>query len=270
MPFQYKDFHKKSKDLFKKQYDFKNELKVTSKSNGVKIESGASAGFAGGSKANWTHSTLGEIEIEAKSCGLVKGKVCKKGVADGVDITLNGTACGQLGLETTYATDALAATAKATYNSSKGTSALMVCATVGMGDITCGGQVDLDGTGALSNYSAAVQYTTKDLVADIMAEKFETLYAHTYHRVSASTQIGTFAIVKGGGDYCLGLGTEHSIGAGLGVKAKADSTGGVAIALTHTLADPKMKVGVSAQYNALGDQTFKAEKFGISVNFGDF
>jgi len=270
MPFQFKDFHKSSRDLFKKEYDFKNELKVISKSNGVKIESGASADFVSHNKANWTNGTLGDIEIEANSSGVVKGKICQKSIVDGVNLTVNGSAAGALGLEATYAKDTLAATAKATHNSGKGSTSLMACATIGMGDITAGGQVDLDGSGALTNYSAAVQYTTKDLAADIMTEKFEVLYAHTHYRVSSSMQIGSFAIVKGGSKNCLGLGTDYSIGAGLNVKAKADSKGAVAIALTHTLAEPKMKVGVSAQYNALAGDRFTAEKSGISVSFGDF
>jgi hypothetical protein len=270
MPAQYKDLGKKAKDLFKKQYDFKNEIKVTSKSSGVKIESGASAGFVGHSKANWDDEFLGAIEVEAHSSGVAKGKFTKKGVADGVDVTVNGDAKGEIGVEATYSMDMLAATAKATHNLEKGSTALMASATVGMGDITAGGQVDLDAAGSLKDYQVGLQYSTKDLIAALSSSKFENVDIHVYHNMCSSTTVGANASIQGADKYTLGLGCDHSIGKGLGVKAKADSNGGVAIALTHTLAEPKMKVGMSAQYNALGDKPFQASKFGISLNLGEF
>lgn len=49
----FKDFGKKVNDLFKKQYDYKNEVKVISKAgNGVQVESGGyqSGGLVGYSK----------------------------------------------------------------------------------------------------------------------------------------------------------------------------------------------------------------------------
>ena len=268
----YSDLGKKAKDLFKKQYDFKNEVKVTSKTNGVKIESGGNSALAGYTKANWKDDFLGDIEIEAHSTGVARGKFALKNVADGVNLTVDGAACGGIGAEATYSSSSFAATAKASHNVQKSITGLTASATVGYDAFVLGGNVALDGAGAAKDYAVGAQYSSGDILASFTTgKKFANVDVNVFQKYSCCTALGaSIALSDNFGAYTFGFGADHSLGQGLGVKAKADSNGGVAVAVTHTLAEPKMKVGISASYNALGTDAFKAQKFGLSLNFGDF
>jgi voltage-dependent anion channel protein 2 len=271
---QVKDLGKKAKDLFKKQYDFKNEIKTTNTTSGVKIESGGCSnnGLTGYTKANWTDDYLGDIEIEAGSCGKARGQFKLKNAAPGMNLTVGGNCSGGVSLETNYAQDNLAATVIASHNLNKGSPSMNASAVVGMEGFSLGGQVSLDCSGSPKDYSLGAQYATKDLVAALTtAKKGEEINVNVFNQWSSSTCVAASVNVKpSSGASTFGLGTHWNLNRATSIRAKVNSNGIVATALTHTLASPKMKVGVSSEYNALSDDAFKAQKFGMSFNFGDF
>jgi voltage-dependent anion channel protein 2 len=271
---QFKDLGKKAKDLFKKQYDYKNEIKTTNTTSGVKIETGGCSnnGLSGYTKANWTDDYLGDIEIEAGSCGKARGQFKLKDCAPGVNLTVSGACSGSVSLETNYAQDMIAATICAQHNLSKGCTGINASAVVGMEGFSLGGSVALDASGSPEDYSVGAQYATKDLVAALTtAKKGEEVNVNVFNQWSSSTSLAASVNVKpSSGDSTFGLGSHWNLNRATSIRAKVDSNGVVGTAITHTLASPNMKVGVSSQYNALSNDAFKAQKFGMSFSFGDF
>lgn len=269
-PPQFKDLGKKAKDLFKKQYDYKNEIKVTSKTSGVKIESGMGSKFAGYSKANWTDEFLGDIEVEAHSEGVAKGQFKLCNVADGVNVTVAGAAAGDLSVEATYVQDMVAAMAKGSHNIDKGATALTASAVVGLDSISVGGQVNLDASGAPTDYNFGASYATSDLVAAVTtAKKAQDISLNVLNKWSSTTTLGASATHSlASGNQSFALGTDMALDKSTQVKLKVDSQGKVGTAVVHKLASPQMTVGVSSEFD-VGGESLKATKFGISLSFGN-
>lgn len=268
---QFKDLGKKASDLFKKQYDYKNEIKVTTKASGVKLESSGNASFAGYTKANWTDDYLGDVEVEAHSGGCAKGKFALKNVTDGVNVTVNGDAAGEIGVEATYVQDSISALASCKHNLNKSCTKISASAVLGFEGVSVGGGVNVDATGNVSDYNCGAEYSTKDLTASLVtSNKGDDITISFYQKVCGGSTLGAAMLVKADATRLYTFGTETSLDKSTGIKAKADSTGTVGVAVSHTLSDPKMKVGVSAQFNAASDDAFKAQKFGVCLNFGEF
>jgi hypothetical protein len=271
---QFKDLGKKTSDLFKKSYDFKNEIKVTSNASGVRLESGGekAKSFSGYTKANWKDDFLGDVEVEAHSTGVAKAKTKFSKVTDGVDVTVSGTACGQVGLEATYVKDFLSAVASANHNVSKGSTAVSASGVIGFDGVFVGGAVDVDGSGSVKNYNCGAEYATKDLTASLVtSNKGEDITVSFFQKLSATTSLGAAMLVKAESSSRLyTFGAERSLDKSTTLKAKADSAGKVGLAISHVLADPKLKLGLSSEFDATSSDAFKAQKFGVSLNFGDF
>jgi hypothetical protein len=273
-PPSFKDLGKKAGDLFKKSYDYKNEIKVVSKADGVKLENGGVSGKAlvGYTKANWTDQYLGDIEVEAHSCGLAKGQFKLKKVADLADITVAGGACGGLSVEASFAQDNITAQAKVAHNLNKGFKGLTSSAVFGFDGVSVGGSVALDASGAPTDYNLGAQYSQKDLTAALVtSSKGDNITVSFFQTYSAATTLGASMLVKPeDGSRLFTFGTEHKLDSNTTVKGKATSTGVVGTSVTHVLANPSMKVVVSAEFDATGSDITKAQKFGIGLNFGDF
>lgn len=273
-PPSFKDLGKKAGDLFKKSYDYKNEIKVVSKADGVKLENGGVSGAAlvGYTKANWTDQYLGDIEVEAHSCGLAKGQFKLKKVADLADITVAGGACGGLSVEANLAQDNFTAQAKITHNLNKGCAGLASSAVFGFDGVSVGGSISLYADGTPKDYNIGAQYSQKDLTAALVtSSKGENVTVSFYQTYSSATTLGASMLVKPeDGSRLFTFGTEHKLDANTTVKGKATSAGIVGTSVTHVLANPSMKVVVSAEFDAAGADITKAQKFGIGLNFGDF
>jgi len=270
----FKDLGKKAKDLFKKSYDYKNEIKVTSKAKGVKLENGGyhNKGLIGYTKANWKDDFLGDIEVEINSGGLAKGQVKMCKIVDGVDLTLNGAACGATSLEAVYKQSNINATSKLCHNFSKSCTGLAASATVSVDSISVGGDISLDASGKPKDYNVGAEYAQKDLVAALVtANKGSALTLSVYHKWCSDVNVAATMLVKpDDGTRLYSLGTEYALDKSTGIKAKFDSKGIVGTAITHTLASPALKLCASSEFNALGDDITKAQKFGLSLHLGEF
>lgn len=266
---------KKAKDLFKKQYDYKNEVKVTSKASGVKLESGGyqAKGLNGYTKANWTDAYLGAIEIEAHSGGTAKGQFKLSGVTDGVNVTVAGAGSGNVSVETTYEQDLISCNVKAT-RSAKGSTGILASAVLGLEGVSVGGQVnlDLEQLGSPKDYNLGAEYSQKDLTASLVtSNKGEDITASYFQTVSKSLKLGSSMLVKPeAGTRLFTFGTEYALDPATTIKAKADSNGIIGTSVTHTLANPALKLQVSAQFDGLSSDVLSAQKFGVSVSLGDF
>jgi hypothetical protein len=276
VPPQFKNLSKSTKDLFKKGYDYKNEVKVTSNAGGVKLESGGyqCKGLVGYTKANFNMDYFGDVEIEVHSSGLAKKQFKLNNVTDGVNVTVAATGCGKLTVDSTYEKDMIAATFAAAHNLSKGSTDLSASAVFGMDGVSVGGSVNMSASnmGSPTDYNMGAEYKQSDLTASIVtSNKGEDLTASYFQKVCGKMQLGASMLVQPeAGTRLFTFGTNYVLDNATTIKAKADSCGIVATSVTHTLANPNMKLCVSSQFDALSSDCFSAQKFGVSVNLGEF
>lgn len=239
----------------------------------MKLESGGVGGkkLVGYTKANWKDEFLGDIEMEAHSSGVAKGQFKLANVVDGVNVTASGNV-NDVSLEANYSQDMLAATAKGTYNFGKSALAVSASGVVKVDTVSLGGQIDLDASGSPKDYNVGAQYAGKDLTVALYTSKtIDDITVSFFQKYSSKLGLGASMLVQpASGSRTFTFGTDYALDKSTGVKAKGDSNGVVAAAVSHTLADPSMKVGMSAQFDATGDDIFKAQKFGVSLSFGDF
>jgi len=271
MPVQFKDFGKKAKDLFKKQYDYKNEIKVCSTAAGVKVETGGyrSKSLVGYTKINYTDATLGDVEFEAHSCGNTKGSLKFKGVTQGVDVTLAGSA-KDVSLDTVYSQDSVTATAKVVHGLSNSSTAVSISGVLGVDGVSVGASVDLDAANpaAPSDYNVGAEYTQKDLTASLVtSSQGNDITASYFQKIGGDLNLGSSMLVKPSGTRLFTFGGEYALDKCTALKAKADSKGIVGTSITHTLAKPALKFCISAQFDALSSDILAAQKLGVSLTF---
>lgn len=270
---QFKDLGKKAKDLFKKQYDYKNEVKVVSNASGVKVETGGyqAKGLAGYTKVNFSDKILGAVMLEAHSTGVTKAELKYKGVADGIDLTLAGNASGKLSVDATYNKDSVSASANVAHCLSKGSTKVAVSAVVASDGVSVGGSVNLDAANPTSptDYNMGAQYSQKDLVAALVtSNQGNDITASYYQTISSDLTLGGSMLVKpDAGSRLFTFGGAYTLDSATSVKAKADSNGIVGTAITHNLAKPSLAFTVSAQFDALSSDVLAAQKLGVSVTF---
>lgn len=273
-PPQFNNLGKKTKDLFKKTFEYKHEVKVVSSSGGVKIESGFyhCKGLGQYTKANWTDRYLGDVEVEAHSSGSAKGQFKLKNVGGyGANTTVNGTACGGLSAETTYETDLLASTLKVSHNLSKAATSFDLSAVMGAEGVSVGGSLSVKG-GSASDYNLGAEYAQKDLVASLVtSNKGENITASYYHNISKTCQIGSTMLVKPeAGTRLFGFACNYALDGKTTVRGKIDSNGIAGTSIIHHVANPNLKLQISAQADALSATPLAAQKLGVSVSLGDF
>jgi hypothetical protein len=268
---------KKAKDLFKKQYDYKNEVKVISKAeNTVVVESGGyhqqPKGLSGYTKVSWTDKAIGQFEVEAHSSGEYKGKLVTN-KHEGVGFTVEG-APAALSVEAAYVKDAFAATAKLSHNLDKGDTNVNLGAVIGFEGISVGGNCDFNAANpsSLTDYNIGAECSQKDLVGTIVtSNKLNDITASYFQTISPRLVLGSSLCVKpDSGSRLFVTGGEYTLDKFTTFKFKGDSVGVVGTAVTHTLTNPAAKLVASAQFDTQSSNPFSPQKFGLSVSFGDF
>jgi len=274
VPPQFSNLGKRAKDLFKKQYDYKNEVKVISKAdNGVVVESGGyyqAKGLAGYSKVNWTDKNVGAFEVEAHSSGEYKGKLVTNKY-EGVGVTLEG-APASLSVEAAYSKEAFAASAKVTHNIDKGDTNVNLGAVIGFDGISVGGNCDLNAANPSSptDYNIGAECAQRDLVGTIVtSNKLIDITASYFQTISSRLVLGSSLTVKPDSRIFV-TGGEYNLDKFTTLKFKGDSVGVVGTAISHTLVNPAAKVSASAQFDTQSSNPFSPQKFGVSLSFGDF
>jgi len=268
---------KRAKDLFKKQYDYKNEVKVISRAeNTVVVESGGyhqqPKGLAGYTKVNWTDKSIGQFEVEAHSTGEYKGKLVTNKF-EGVGFTIDG-APAALSVEAAYVKDAFAASAKLGHNLDKGDTTVNLGAVIGFEGISVGGSCDFNAANpsALTDYNIGAEASQRDLVGTIVtSNKLNDITASYFQTISPRLVLGSSLTVKpDSGSRLFVTGGEYNLDKFTTLKFKGDSVGVVGTAVTHTLSNPGAKLVASAQFDTQSSNPFSPQKFGLSVTFGNF
>lgn len=266
---QFKDLGKKAKDLFSKQYDYKNEIKVTNKSSGVKIENTFTSGPVAAIKANWSHGTVGDIEITGDSAGKSKAQTKLSDLAGtGVNLTLVGESSGKLSAESVYCFDGLSTLSKFTHSGKK--NELNISAVYGLEGVSVGGMVNIDCANPAkpTDFNVGTEWSDKNLTASIVTSKFgEDLSISYYQKLSCCMALGSKMEIKSDDSIMHTFGTEYALDSDTSLKAMTNNKGTWSGSVTRTLPNPKAKVCVSAAFDSIGG---KYNKCGVSINLGDF
>jgi len=282
----FSSFGKASKDLFKKKYDFDNQFKTVNKArNGVTLETGAnlSENYKGFIKGKYVSADFGEVESEVYTDPKTESKATLrlKRLAKGLNVTLGASTLekdkafkGPVGsADVQYAQEFFAA--QAILKTDLDTTKLDTSAAVGFDGVSLGGQVVLNASkGAeIVDINVGAEYTQADFTAAVYTEKnSDVINASYYQRLNTATQVGASFKFELAGKQArsLTVGTEHALDLDTTLKAKIElPSGTTGVAIEHRLLNPRVLVGVAAQFNA-HQQPFTAEKFGINLTFGDF
>lgn len=269
---QFNKLGKKAKDLFKKTYDYKNEIKVNSNAGGVKVETGGYQGKAltGYSKVNFTDATLGDVELEAHSSGCTKGSLTFKSITDGVDLTLSGSP-NDGSVEALYSKGSLSAQAKVCHGFAKSSTGISASAVYNVDNVALGGTISLDAADPTNpkDFNVGAEYSQKDLTASIVtSNQGNDLTASYFQKITGDLSLGSSMLVKpDAGTRLFTFGGVYSLDKVTTIKAKADSNGIVGTSITHTLTKPAMTFAVSAQFDAMSSDVLAAQKLGVSLAF---
>jgi len=267
-PPKFADIGKKAKDLFKKQYDYKNEFKVISKS-GAKVETTATqvkGGIQGNVKGNFKDDLFGDVEIEAGSSTL-KGQFKKGKVIDGLDITTSGSQ-DSVAVDTLYSKNMVTGTLKGTYKFS-GATAVAASLSVGCDGVTLGGSADIK-DGAVKDYNVGAQYATKGIIAALVtAKQGSDLTGSYFQGLGKDATVGASVTSKADNSRTFTVGGEYKLDKATTLKIKASEKGIVDAAVTHTLSNPALKFNFAAQFDAKAE-VLSAQKYGVSFTVGDF
>lgn len=271
VPVQFEKLGKKVQDLFKKNYEFDNQIatKNSTSVNGAKltIEAGSKNQTTGSAKITYDSKDLGKFELDFPTAGLPSAKVTNTGVMDGLELVLAGNGKPAGSLQANYAQDFVACSAK--FCSSNNINASV---TIGHDDVTCGGAVSMNASGDVKSWDVAAEWAKKDFTLTVhTAKKGEDINLSFFQKISGQTSVGAkFFHNPESDDKKLTFGMDHQYDNATNIKAKADTAGIVSTAIQHRLSNPSFLLNVSAEFNALSKDRLAAQKLGVSAKFGDY
>jgi len=123
----------------------------------------------------------------------------------------------------------------------------------------------------LTDYNIGAEYSNDAGTATIKSlKKFAAFTTSYFHRVTPDIDAGVSIDTVGMSPHMFTAGAEYRLDRETGVKAKIDSLYTVSTAVEHRLTNPRLKFGISTAFDATGPDRFIANKFGLSLSFGDY
>jgi len=294
----YSNLGKSYKDLYKKQFDFDNAVKVINKTDfGLTLTTAGTLkkdSIVGNQKVNYKDKRFGEADVEIDTAS---GKVWAKSTFDnlvkftkiifsgGLDPTSQDALVkdGWSGKgEVEYRKGALSATGGVLVGDDNGHNgaAAEAAGVIGFDGISVGGQAKYKVGDQGFEGNVASQYEHKDFTATMISEfQGDVLRFSWFHKVSAAYQLGV-EILSDEFDHVskpddarrkvLTLASQYQLDADTIVKARGNNFGELGAAIQHRLANPLVQIGAAAQFKAKGTSKIAADKFGLALTFGDF
>jgi len=286
IPPYYSNLGKKVKDLIKKKFDTKNELKTINKSaNGVQLESsfGGDTSLSGVAKGKYDSSCKKfSLEGEFKTVGEVNGKISSKTLSPGLEVALSGKSLKtEAKLDCKYAKPFYAIAGDVTHFIDKGQTLLNGSSMIGFDGLSVGisGQVEPSSEDVLTDYNCGAEYTQSDLTVSLFTEKKGSVITASYwQKISGDCNLGVslkmdpdVANEMKEGQHVLTVAAQYQLDSATGVAIKGDTSGEVCGSIEHVLKNPSLKLGIGASFDSKKTTNlFAADKFGISCTFGDF
>lgn len=220
--------------------------------------------FASGSFEAQVHSAGGPNDT---NCKLTLGKLIPS-----TSLSVSATSTPDLTVEANYQQGNITSLLTMNHNDAKG-AGLTVSGTFAISPVVLGAQVGVDvSSGGLKDYGLAAQANLGDIQATIRSEKrnsnlsvsiFQPLGGGLSWGASLGLQPADFS------SRTLTLGTHYNLDKSTFVKARANTSGVVGIAVSHKLANPSLKFGVSAEFDTASD-TSAAKKVPWSVELASY
>jgi hypothetical protein len=285
-------FGKKLKDLLKKKFDFENKIvtKHKTKTAGLTVEAGGVLGcqnIDGFFKGKYKDKKYGEVEAELSTKGKVALTSKLDQLAKGLEVNYNGGSDpaskkkglnNKIGLE--YAQEFFAVSGSVDVNQADiATNAVVdVAGVVGMEGFSVGLQaaVDANAPQKLSDYNMGVEYTRDNLTATVITEESgKLIHGYGWLQVYPAYQVGVGVdlnpnVNEPSKRWALSLGTEYQLDVDTTVKASAKTDGVIKTAIQHNLQNPSLQLGLAAQFTRKSSDCLTADKFGLTLTFGDY
>lgn len=296
----FSSFGKKSKDLFKKKYDFENQATLINRAAGgmvfeSKIVAANEQPLRGVFKSSVPVSTLGkfngvfesefhtvpdrESKTSYKLTNLAKGVAVKLGLT-GVKPEIKGETPdfpeGWASMEAEYSQEYVSGSLGVRTNGAK-TLADGVLA-LGYDNLAVGAKVTVDtaSRNAPTDYNFGAELVGPDYVVTAVTEKKRSALTLSYYQALARKQnVGasaTIGLVKPSRSLTFGTDYRVDVDTELRSYVKVESgkeTATVGLAVEHTLLNPSVLLGVATEY-AVTASNVTAGKMGVSLTFGDF
>jgi hypothetical protein len=295
VPPQYSDIGKKASDLFKKKYDPKKDFKTVVQTKnktqqGLVFTTGgewdSSNNLSASLKTSYKKDTFGEVLGEVSTQGPAKAelKLKKLGVKGlGVTVVADTAAAYNAGkkfdsttgkITAEYAQDFFAGSAAWETNFFK-RNILTGSAVVGFEGLSVGGEVAFDTTAIkdVDDYNVGAQYQGADFTASAKtSEQGKLLTGQYIHTVNSDVSVGGKIDWKIDGTNTLGggLATEWKVDANTTVKLRGDTSKKLGAHVEHRLANPRLQLGLAAQWAFAGFSLPKPAEYGLTATFGDF
>jgi hypothetical protein len=287
---------KSYKDLWKKKFDFKNQVKTTQKTDfGATLTTTGTLchdQVSGGATFKYVDGQWGEFEEEVDTGS---NKIWAKGILNekvlhsrGTKVTLSGgfdpsskepiiKDSWAFKGEVEHSQDFFTVGASVTLGEEKKDKAdpgiaanVAVSSTIGHDGLTVGGQVNFDQTQTLTDYAVGVQFEHGPVTATLLTEnQAEVIKASYLHKVSAKYTVGAEYVSEERGK-TLNFASEYRPDKSTGFKLRASTGGDLAGVVEHRLSDPRLSVNLSAGWKVKGSSNVRLDKVGVGLHFGDF
>jgi len=264
--------------------------KHKTKTAGLTLEATGVVGcsnIAGSFKGKYKDKKFGEAEGEVNTCGKFVGTAKFDQLAKGLDVNFSGgvdpsakkKGCNNK-LSAEYAQEFFATSGFVDVNSGDSTTAVVeATAAIGLEGLSVGGQISFDVSAAsqkASDFNVGAEYTRDNATITLITEKKGDVVRGLYHhQVNRDYQVGAqFDFAPRAEDAkrqrVFTVGTEYQLDVDTTVKAKADTTGVIQTVIQHNLQNPSLQLSMAASFNRKSADCLSAEKFGLSLTFGDY
>jgi len=295
------------KDLWKKKFDFKNQLKTVSKTPfGLTLTTTGTlepSQITGATNVKYADKSWGEVEGEVDTgTGKTYLKSVFTALNPGSKVTLGGgwdpsspepivrqNLSAKVEVEHTqafYTAGSVITVGEEPKKDKKDDAALSstvsVAGTIGWEGLAVGGQVlfRVDKDQNLQDYNVGAQYDHDSFVGAIHTEaQGDVIRASLLHNVSRTHALGVEFISDEFDRLSkpaeprrkvLNFASEYKVDGNTTVKVRLSNSGEVAAAVEHRLLNPKVAINYSVQSKVKGTSSHKFEKWGLGFTLGEY
>jgi hypothetical protein len=296
----FENLGKSATDLFKKKFDYKNQVQLKNKSKtGLTFTSTGGVtdkGVDGTLNIKYKQDSFGEVETDLTTSGKLKAEVKAKKLSPGVVATFKGESNPKRDGVFSNKPGSKAASVKTTVDYSQDFFAgsvgvdtsffeytvLSGAGVIGFDGLSVGGEVKLDAQTRqeVDDYNVGAEYQHGDVTGTIKtASKGENLTLSYYQKVNGDQNVGASltTALDGSDDRTLQLGTDYKVDEVTNFKVKGEAVfkttgtaGKVAGVIEHRLKNPAVLFALSSSYNVQNLKSYSPAEFGLSLTFGDF
>jgi hypothetical protein len=253
---------KKAKDLFGKQYDYKNSLTIKKNSKPLSVESEVLVPSAARCKVTYKHE-----HATVETTFFTKGDIAlgvTGNVAD-TEIKLKNPHSNAK-VEFTSTNPALAgATLTGSADLDKNLEFAAVL-NVASGTVA-GANVKYNGE-SITDYGIAGEYSTKDLILSFKTKNSLSAYSGAWWQKFQGGVVGVEVACSSKDNKTVNVGCEYPLADDTSLKAKMTHAGLLETSVTHTFSTGKVQI--AGGFDLLGSDVIAPTKLGIGFTFGDF